>query len=80
MTDPSYPAEFGLPIEQFEELYDGIPARHKLVFMDACYAGDDARVQKYQKADEESRTKTVSLNFKGEESRSYKASSNDSSL
>lgn len=39
-TDPDSPADHGIKFQDFESLLDGIPARRKLLLLDACYSGE----------------------------------------
>ncbi len=53
------PAEGGIPYELFEELVDGIPARKKLVMIDACHSGEiDKDEVAWAENTEESNTET----------------------
>jgi WD40 repeat protein len=38
--DFTNPAEKGIPYDSFEDLMDGIPARRKLMMLDACHSGE----------------------------------------
>lgn len=38
--DFNNPAEKGIPYDSFEDLMDGIPARRKLMMLDACHSGE----------------------------------------
>lgn len=39
-TDFRHPADKGLPMDALESLTDGIPARQKLILLDACHSGE----------------------------------------
>lgn len=61
------PAEMGLFIEDFEGLLDGINARRKIMFIDACHSGEvdkeeEMRIEAAIKASEEAETNQIADN------------------